>query len=74
MILNDEMPKDEEVVDFLRRLQKSDANLDLFLTAKKASNLDWSTLMWDAIQDWIRVDKEINPSHWKVEKKIHNIG
>ena len=63
---------DEEIVEFLRRLQYTEGNINLFTEAKERSGLDWATLLWDAIQDWRRIDREINPSSWKESNKIHN--
>jgi hypothetical protein len=49
--------------------QEDSEGMHDFIVAKNISDLDWRTLISEAIRDWIRVDKEQNSYRW-VEKKM----
>jgi len=61
---------ESEIEDFIKNIMITEGNLCLFQKAKEVSELDWATLLWESIQDWIDTDKKINPSRWNNTHKL----
>lgn len=58
---------EDEIAEFIRKMYPQSSSD--FLTAKIISDLDWRTLLHEAISDWTRIDKDLNSYRW--EGKSH---